>query len=235
MIRYGGASQIGKTHIMSKLPNQDSLLIYRSKKRKKEVVLTLADGLGSHKHSQIGSLAITEAVKCNAHILNNESKKDLFIKKVMAKYKKLISPYDISECGTTCIFAIIFREKVCFGQIGDGICCYKINDNFKILQEKDSAFLNETVSVTSKNSEKKWVISYEKNYSHLQIMLATDGVADDLVDDMREVFLQRLCDNTIGYNSQKINKLISSLFDNWERPFSYDDKTMILCFKENKK
>ncbi len=232
MIRYGGFSTIGQTHINNGLPNQDSLGVYRSKKRKKELVLVVADGIGSHKHSDIGSKAIVKSVIKNAHLLYDRANKKEFVKKTMKTFLKNISPYKKTECGTTCIFSVIFKDRICFGQIGDGICCYKINGEFHILNDKESDFLNETISVTSKNSMNRWDIKSYSNPKTFQIMMATDGVADDLVPDMRETFLQRLNDATRGGNTKKIGDLIEQLFANWERPMSYDDKTMLLCFEE---
>lgn len=232
MIRYGGASKIGQTHIKNNIPNQDYFRIHRSKKRKKELILVVADGVGSHKYSQIGARAIANAVTTNAHLLYNVSNKKKFIKKTMKVFMKNIHPYKKDECGTTCIFSVIFKDRICLGQIGDGICCYKINDKFHILSDKDSDFLNETVSVTSRKSIDKWHFKSYNNPTCFQIMMATDGVADDLVPNMREIFLQRLNDSTRGGNHKEISELILKLFDNWERPLSHDDKTMILCFKE---
>lgn len=232
MIRYGGFSAIGQTHLNIGLPNQDSFGIYRSKKRKKELVLVISDGIGSHKHSDIGSMAIVKAVTKNAHLLYDRSNKNNFIKKTMKSFFKIISPYKPEECGTTCIFSAIFKDRICFGQIGDGICCYKINEEFHILNEKSSDFLNETMSVTVKNSINRWDIKFYNHPNPLQIMMATDGIADDLVPDMRETFLQRLNDATQCKSRKKIEVLIKQLFDNWERPMSYDDKTLLLCFEE---
>ena len=113
MIRYGGFSAIGQTHLNIGLPNQDSFGIYRSKKRKKELVLVISDGIGSHKHSDIGSMAIVKAVTKNAHLLYDRSNKNNFIKKYYLTYppqNRVLSSITIRSKSS--LYAILINVEI---------------------------------------------------------------------------------------------------------------------------
>ena len=229
---FGGASVIGALHTKEGIPNQDSFLIKKKFWRKNCIVNVVADGIGSHKHSDIGSKAIVNAVYRNASLLNKESNLNKFIERVKKDYLRNLNGFSPEECGTTCIFAIVFSNKICIGQIGDGLCCYDIDGNFDVLNERDSDFLNETKSVAEVITSDEWNIKVIPYSQSVRVLLATDGISDDLIPEARSVFLGRLSKAFMGLDNEKICNAISEVINGWDRPHSFDDKTMVVCVRE---
>jgi serine/threonine protein phosphatase PrpC len=227
---YSGATIKGQTHHVSALPNQDSFLI---KKYSFGIVTVVADGLGSKKHSDIGSKSVCRAVSKAARIWSNY--KDAPIEQLIRIIHNLwdleILPYEKNDCGTTCLFCIfLFRGDIVFGQLGDGVIAYSMDQHFKILSNKNDAFLNFTQSIHSVQTLDHWTYHIEKfKGTDFSLLMATDGVSEDLIEEKRHAFMNYMIEQISEEETlTNRNRIVKKTLQNWITPYSYDDKTLIL-------
>ncbi|MFW5980944.1 MAG: PP2C family serine/threonine-protein phosphatase [bacterium] len=231
-----GASCTGQAHLKTKTPNQDSYLI---REYESGLVLAAADGLGSRKYSHLGSRAICKAV-CNAF-----ERWDRLESSDVEKLVELVNKYwfadpslagDKSEYATTCLFAIYLKTgELLIAQLGDGIILYKIDEESNVLQEKEDDFSNFTKSIHNCSYAGEWKYkSIDMGNRDLTLMLATDGVSEDLIVEKRGEFLDYLKKRVSqGANLEERNNIISGILEGWITKYHNDDKTLLLLYKED--
>jgi serine/threonine protein phosphatase PrpC len=229
--RFGAASVIGASHAEETLPNQDACLV---KAYAFGMVLAVADGLGSKPLSQIGSKAACEAVGEAARIWARHPKApvELFIRLIHSLWEVRIAPHSRSDCGTTCLFAIVFRTgRLICGQLGDGLIGFKEGGEFQVVADRaDDGFTNETQSIHTVRGFADWTwVDRETSGDELGIVLATDGVSEDLIPQKRDAFLRHL-EGMIAEqpNARRRNAAIRLLLVNWPVKHSCDDKTVVV-------
>ncbi len=88
----GTATVRGKAHVKLGTVNQDCVM-FNSKKRL--LTLAVADGLGSHCHSEKGSRAVCEAAAKAAEIFSygTAGREDEFLSLLTYSWKQMIYPY----------------------------------------------------------------------------------------------------------------------------------------------
>lgn len=197
------------------------------------MVLAAADGLGSKPLSDIGSQAACEAV-CEAARLwsrNPEAPLELLIRLIHGMWELRIAPHPRSDCGTTCLFVILYHSgRMICGQLGDGLLAYRLGgEDFRLLHEKEDSFGNLTQSMHAVKGVHEWTCIDESTDGDISLLIATDGVSEDLVPETRGAFLDRLQELIAPLTSQsRRNAAIRGILSNWSVPFSFDDKTMIV-------
>lgn len=228
---FGGASVAGGLHREEGLPNQDAFLI---KRYAFGVVLAAADGLGSLPLSHYGSQAACAAVGEAVRIWNRKkgAPVEVLIRLVHTLWEMNLEPHAKNECGTTCLFAVIFRSgRLLCAQLGDGLIGIRTEEGFRVVAEKDEdVFLNVTPSMHTVRSFGDWTWMDLENVSgDLSIMLATDGVSGDIIPEQRAAFLQHLLtlmSDKPGLRER--NASIHRLLTEWPIQHSQDDKTLIV-------
>ena len=128
----GYSSVRGALHEKSGLPNQDSYLV---KQFKFGTLLVMSDGLGSHLHSDVGSLSVCRSVSRAVQLWQEYRCNDirLLIPLLHSLWGIDIFPYPKNECGATCLFALLNNDNVLYlGQLGDGSIFYCIGDELKL-------------------------------------------------------------------------------------------------------
>ena len=220
-------SVIGRNHVLAGLPNQDAVCVKRFEYGN---ILVVADGVGSDSHSELASQAAVEAVIDVFSMMATEGIEEediaeylcnLFTKHLQEKYDKYAS--------TTCVFcAHLFEIGVFLGQIGDGICCgYQNGDSF-VLSEKNADFANIVEALSPNCSPALWKLYRMNSTKTLELMIATDGIADDILPGKEAAFAHHLISI---FESSAIDGRNSNLLDmlrNWETPQSFDDKSIVL-------
>jgi serine/threonine protein phosphatase PrpC len=227
---YGGASVRGAGHIKNNVENQDA---YSIREYKFGVVLVVADGLGSKEQSSTGSQAVCKSVCEGIEIWNKKGRcsEESLILLIHNLWRMNIYPYTQRECGTTCLFAVHFHDgEVLLAQIGDGMISYIQKDEFNILHEKDDEFGNFTNSIDQVKNINEWTIkSINTNKNPFKIMLATDGVSEDLIPEKRRdllCYLTNILKNEKSY--KKRNLKLKNILKNWLTKHTIDDKTIVV-------
>ena len=226
---YAGSSVKGQNHKKLNLPNQDSYLIYRNKKI---VVLAIADGLGSHKYSKVGSKAVVKAVKST--FIDFENGGVPFKQITSTIYNRFVNSIPkkyVNEAATTCAFVVISEKNGVFaGQVGDGLCYLKINDSSYILKPKTDEFSN---IVTPLNPIKENVLWKTKHFNiesndEVDIMLATDGISEDIIPGKEDGCLEYCISKTKKKIHFLSNMALKKIILNWNVPGSLDDKSIVI-------
>ena len=221
-----GASVRGKMHIQNKLPNQDAFLVYNSKYYTLAVV---CDGLGSKKHSRVASHRLCKIIKSEVH--KGFKKRALepyaLVTKIQSKYRKRIWPFSLSNCDTTCLFSIISKNSIMLFQLGDGLNAIIFNDDIVKCEIAEKDFTNETrVFGNSKKSDWIFKMLKKEENSKYELILCTDGISEDIIDDTIVEFVQSICAKTNG--KTKNNPVLKDVLVSWPNKFSNDDKTLVV-------
>jgi len=230
-INYAGASTIGKAHRELGQENQDSFMIERYKFG---VVMVVADGLGSKKHSKTGSREVCNAVAeaTKIWIKRENAPIENLIKLIHNIWQILIIPKVKEECSTTCLFCIYLNTgKVVLGQLGDGLICYYKNELLEVLSEKEEEFLNMTNSMSSARSVEDWdykQFTLEQN-EIFSLFMTTDGLSEDIYKEKRKEFIIFLTDKINKKCEQKKkNRILKNIIKKCEGKYNCDDKTIII-------
>jgi serine/threonine protein phosphatase PrpC len=217
-----GCSVRGPRHIKRSQPNQDS---WRARAYRWGNVIAVSDGLGSKPHSDIGSkaacYAVTEAVQYFAR--HPSAPVDTIPPLIHSLWRILIEPYDVRECGTTCLFAMRINERLIAGRLGDGLIFAdsKSEEPVILTDEKEESFSNVTDCLNGKFHPELWELRELPADDFPRVMLCTDGISDDLTLEGRVIFPRE-----VFANGRDMKELRRSLVE-WPTPGHSDDKTLV--------
>ena len=233
-----GASEIGPAHIKTGKPNQDSWASFHHANCD---VLVVSDGMGSKDYSEFGSAMACRAVDhavCSALIsykaldFSNPEQETAVLDDIRDTWIEGIAPLTSSNASATCLFGLRVGDgNLWLGMLGDGMAAAILNDgSVSLLKDsKEEGFSNITKSLSEKTQPTDWMTMSVPERRCKAILLCTDGVADDLVDE--EGFARGVVDSlcklpVISAASDAANILID-----WPTPKHSDDKTMACLFK----
>lgn len=228
----GYASVRGMLHNTGNVPNQDT---YSVKRYKFGTILVVSDGLGSKKHSEYGSKAVGKAVDRAVQIWSGYTVKDirLLLPLIVSIWNMEIYPYSQKDCGATCLFAIIAKDgHVYLGQLGDGSVYFSIDNELKLVREKDDDFTNLTVCMGGFSSYADWCLKdIYVGEKPLGIVMMTDGVSETIIDEKKEEFISLLFKRLSEHeNLSKRNNFIYKILSEWNPVSAGDDRTLI-CYR----
>ncbi len=229
-LTYAGASTRGPGHKLDSIPNQDAWIF---RKFSWGFVGVVADGLGSHVHSQIGSKAVCRAVVKALNIWRQHP--DSTVEQLLFFVHKIwlseIGRYNPNQCGTTCLFAagITSQDRLVVGQLGDGIVYVQLNGVSRVITNKTDEYTNLTSSIhNSKISD--WICeSFGMENQNIRLMLATDGIAEDLIQSKISDFVDYVDKGSMQKKTQiEKNQYIKRMQLEWPTPMHSDDKTLLM-------
>jgi serine/threonine protein phosphatase PrpC len=220
-------SLIGEFHLRNNMPNQDSWSITKCPNCR---VIAVSDGLGSKKHSALGSKmackAVMEAAKhyCNSkHFFDADN----YTKEIYVNWLKLLQGNKISDCCATCLFAVKYKDKIVVGQLGDGIIAAIFQDsskNFILIDLKEESFSNITNCLNEKFEGSLWKTRVFDAKDCCAIVLYTDGISEDILPNMQIDFAREFYLEYRSYGKNKRKREIKKMLKNWHG--STDDKTI---------
>ena len=227
MIEKGyGATVKGKLHKENKMPNQDYYLIDN---HMEYTLVVVCDGLGSKKYSHHASKKLSKIIK--KEVRERYKKHNLnpieMVSSIQKTYLKKLWPYKLDNADTTCLFSLISNKNILLFQLGDGINAISINDKIILADEVEKDFTNETRAFgkSNRNDWKIKVINKEEN-SKYKLLLCTDGISEDLIEDNLSEFINNL--NLHVDKKYKKNRCLFDLINNWPNKYSKDDKTIVV-------
>lgn len=229
----GYSSVRGNLHIKDGLPNQDSYLV---KRYKFGTVLIVSDGMGSHKHADVGSHSVCKAVSEAIQIWVNAKCDDirLLIPIIHSLWNLDIYPYSRRECGATCLFAFLsIQGKLYMGQLGDGNIYYRVDEQFFVLKTKEEDFANLTTGVNDIKSYEDWtLVSIDTAGKKVAVSLMTDGVSENLVENRKQEFVELIWKKLSSRsNLSERNNIIYKILRQWNPVNAGDDRT-IVCYEK---
>jgi serine/threonine protein phosphatase PrpC len=233
-VQLFGASVSGQLHRKMGIANQDAWLAVAERFGH---LIVVCDGMGSRSESQHGArmacLAVREAVRYWAHL--PDAPLSHLLRLVHVLWEMRVLPLDPSQCATTCLFALLTPTKrLIVAGLGDGIAMVRRPGQTLVnVIGPRSTFTNQTVALGLTKAPSGWSVqSWSDCMPGSAVMLATDGVADDLVEDKLDEFIEYLITKYLPMAGlPRWHALCRDLRD-WPTPKHIDDKTIaMLCYR----
>jgi serine/threonine protein phosphatase PrpC len=230
-----GASVRGPEHRRERKPNQDAWL---SRLARGTALAVVCDGLGSRPHSQLGSRAACRAV---ADAVRHwevvpDAPPELLLRLVHALWNVRIHQIGREDCATTCLFAAVTKDRrLLLAQLGDGLVMLKTPAGTTTLEPPGERFGNATTGLGIVSDVREWRLHFEPTFSGAaSILLATDGVADDLLPEKRADFLSFLITQNGPRPVSARTRAIAKQLSDWPTPRHRDDKTVAVLWNDTK-
>lgn len=201
-----------------KIENQDSFGVYADKK---QLIVAVADGLGSAAYSKEGSQKI---VSVAIDVLSHTDSYETASNDILLKWKPGIEG-NINQYDTTLKFVKITKQQIVYGGIGDGWIAFSGLSGLQSLTTVGS-FSNQTDSILSVDLNRKFIVK-ETDITSIQMgLISTDGFSEDVDKEKAKQMLDDL-DNELSVNEQAFIKEITQTLENWPVETNRDDKTVI--------
>jgi serine/threonine protein phosphatase PrpC len=231
--QWFGISTRGPKHIYLKEPNQDA---WSGRTARSYSLIVVCDGLGSRRESKKGARAackaVQEAVRSWVKIPNAPI--HYLLRLVKLFWEMRISPLNPKDCATTCLFACAFTSgRLIVACLGDGIAAMKSSDGSLLkVVDRGENFLNHTLALGDHHKLEDWkVLDVPEFRTGDCVLLATDGIADDLIDERIPEFVDWLTAEFGSLHPQDRYYALRKTIVEWPTPLHQDDKTLALLFK----
>jgi serine/threonine protein phosphatase PrpC len=224
-----GASVIGGLHQSEGMPNQDAWLKARGTFGH---IFVVCDGVGSKPFAQLGAQAATRAVE-EAVIRWSQvpqAPTSALARLIELFWRLRILPQQAKDCSTTVLFAYVMpSSELLIGGLGDGMVLLRLTDGtVKVVHGRGAdQFVNQT-AVLGGNNQAEWNFFQLPLKEVELVMLATDGVADDLLPEKLTELMQWFADNMTDVSSAVGGQRLEKALLNWGTPKSGDDKTLVV-------
>lgn len=223
-----GASVRGPLHHSSGQPNEDAWL--RSHGSFGSLVV-VSDGLGSKPNARAGAQTACAAVK---EAVSRWSKTDnaplsYLAHLVEVLWRLRLHPTPPDSAATTCLLALVTVKGKCIvGGVGDGLALVRTGSTLQvIIGDRGGDFVNETKGLGLSAGPRSWTLAeLQPTDVERVVVLATDGVADDLLPERLSGFCDWLISSFEPLTPrERHSKLIAELRA-WPTPRHLDDKTI---------
>lgn len=222
-----GASLRGKSHIELHLPNQDRVL-YIS--RPNLLLIAAADGVGSSRWAHEGAFSAICAVRETfVRLQRNRIREDRILQTINRLYCQGVPYEHRSDAATTCLYAAMINNTLYIGQAGDGLCAVCTESGIKQLRSSKGTFANEVFPLRAdRDNSKLWhtYIIHPDEYQFIRVLLATDGVADDILPGQKKQFMDMMISAISGQRQKDKRRTLLTILHEWPVPASNDDKTI---------
>jgi hypothetical protein len=228
-----GASVRGPEHRREGRPNQDAWL---SRLARGTALAVVCDGLGSRPDSAVGSRAACRAVAdAVRHWADGpEAPPELLLRLIHALWNVRVHQTGRDESATTCLFAVVTKDRrMLLAQLGDGLVMLNTSMGTTTLEPPAERFGNATTGLGIASDLREWRLHLEPNFTGTaSILLATDGVADDLVPEKRPEFLNFLVTQYGTRPAAARTRAIAKELREWPTPRHRDDKTVAVLWND---
>ena len=98
------------------------------------------------------------------------------------------------------------------------------------MQKTSDAFANIVKPLSPQRPNPTWTTKYipEHRLNSIRLMLATDGVSEDILPNKESDFASYLIDYVNSWRAKDRQIKLLNILENWETPKSLDDKTIVL-------
>lgn len=228
----------GPAHRLNGEPNQDACLFSRGRYG---VFVVVADGLGSRPHADHGSrnacLAARDAVRYWSE--NPLSPPERLAPLMQALWRTRIAPVHPEECATTCLFALRQQSgSWVIGGIGDGIAALRDGegDMRYVIGAERTGFVNQTVGLGASRAASDWRFGvYPASRLPAVALLATDGVADDLIPEQSQSFAAWVAATLDGFPSRQRSNTVRVMLRRWPAANHSDDKSVGIIWESDQR
>lgn len=230
-----GASVRGPHNRCSGKPNQDAWL---GRARAASAIAVVCDGLGSRAASDHGARAACQAVAHAVRIWSSTpgAPEELLLRLVHAMWNIRVYQKGRQASATTCQFAVVTPDqRLILAQLGDGVIVLRSESDQIVLESNDRDFSNMTTGLGVSSDIRDWRIRSLPLTAGTIVMLATDGIADDLEPGKRFQFLDYLMAEFTCLPVAARSRALAKALNAWPTPHHRDDKTIaVLWLTPNK-
>lgn len=227
-----GASVRGPLHRKEGRPNEDSWLHAQGPFGALAVV---CDGMGSKANAREGSRAACAAVK---EAVSRWSKADgaplaYLPHLVEVLWRLRLHPIDPASAATTCLLALASpKGSLIVGGVGDGLAMARTGSDMRvIIGDRGEDFANETNGLGASKGPRAWnLVELPATEMDRVVVLATDGVADDLLPERLDGFCDWLVDAFVPLTPRERWLRLSAELRAWPTPGHLDDKTLAVIY-----
>lgn len=204
-----------------KIENQDSFKIYSDEN---QVIIVVADGLGSAAYSKEGSQRITEVA---IEILSNTDDFNGVYLNILNEWKKELEG-NINQYDTTLKFLKIKNDMIVYGGVGDGWISIKSDKGLVLVNMvAENTFSNQTDSILSFNLKEKFSVNKYELSDSLVGLVSTDGFSEDIDKDNSFGLLDGI-DKELANNEGFFIEDTKNTLLNWPVETNRDDKTVVI-------
>ena len=228
-VRSFGASCRGPLHRKEGRPNEDAWLRACGSFGSLVVV---CDGIGSRPKARRGAQAACRAVReaVVRWAQADDAPIGYLIHLIEVCWRIRIHPASPGECATTCLWALARNNgEWVMGALGDGLLLYRTGQGpvSALIGEHRNGFGNETVALGASSGVKSWkVLQLPPTEEERLVVLATDGIADDLVPEKYGAFCSWISGELGMLEPSRRWRLLMAELEHWPTPKHLDDKTL---------
>ena len=231
-----GSSVAGPRHRRTGTRNQDA---WRSVHTKHGTAVVVADGVGSARFASEGSRLACAAAVTVFKSLHQTATPSEVAEAVSSKWKSGIQGSNPSDFATTLLLAYRFSTgRLLVGGIGDGliaVCSKGAADAYRVVDRPGGDF-GETFAISSRSALQHWRFEeFDDADSDYGVLLATDGVSNDLLEPRVPALIQYLRIRFERSNCMKWRRGLRKMLLDWPTPGSTDDKTIAMMWRSRGK
>lgn len=230
-----GASVRGPHNRCSGKPNQDAWL---GRARAASALAVVCDGLGSRDASDHGARAACLSVAHAVRIWSSTpgAPEELLLRLLHAMWNIRVYQKGRHASATTCQFAVVTPDRrLILAQLGDGIIALRSKSEQVVLESVDRDFSNMTTGLGVSSDIRDWRIHSFPITAETIVLLATDGIADDLEPSKQFQFLEYLMAEYACLPVADRSRALATALRAWPTPHHRDDKTIaVLWWNPNK-
>lgn len=233
-LEWFGASVRGRSHIQQRRPNEDA---WMGMSGAFGTAIVISDGMGSKPNARIGAQmacrAVSDALKPWAKSENAPAA--TLLRLVHLFWGLRVLPQKEEDSAATCLFvAVLPSGELTIAQLGDGIAAIRNADgSLEILQGERQGFTNQTTGLGIAKTTKDWTVITKPALSpNAAVLLATDGIADDLVADRIGDFIHTLVTEFGSMTPTDRRHALHRELRNWATPNHLDDKTLAVIWRK---
>lgn len=253
--RHAQSVRIGVDHIESNMPCQDNAF-YLCKNGVH--VLSLSDGAGSKKYSQIGSDTVTKSI-CSYIVQEFDSllmisetygktlediedskrivKNSIFNHLKKELIEKVTPEITFEDLACTLLFVAIKGDRFIMGHIGDGVIAGLFNsgksESLKVLSHPENGEqINITFFLTDPDAIDHLRITTGSFHNLSGILLMSDGPEEVLYNSLNGLHANclKLFQNFNKYTCAKYDQILEKFLSTQVAKFSYDDLSMNMLY-----
>ena len=230
MIRRVASSVRGPSHARAGLPCQDSWLAVPGEGA---TFAAVCDGMGSRPHGRTGARAATKAARDAWRAWRTSvvgSGEDLVrLLEVAWRFRLRTTP--AADAATTCLmYAEDDHGRALVAQLGDGLIARRGLGGTITMHPARSEEFGFTQALGTPHTLDDWSLEMVAPMQAGEaVLLATDGVSGDLVDDRIGDLMDWVIEE-IG-SKPDANRRLRSELHNWPVPHHQDDKTLLVMWK----
>jgi serine/threonine protein phosphatase PrpC len=232
MLCAAGTSVIGPSHAEAGEPCQDACVV---RGWRGGWIACVADGLGSRSQSGMGA---RNAVRVAQQVLrlepNHQQDMRELATRIYRAWLRAVGPNRANDAATTLLIAACTAHgHVRTWQLGDGMVLIRSQGQVRLLTPPRSGFGNETRALGIDKGWSAWSThEFALTEPGDQVILMTDGVAEDLDERSLYAFPHALHRHLSGISRRRARRWLTHELTHWGTPGHSDDKSLALIFKK---